>query len=340
MNNLRCCVFSDAHVHNFSEFGEWLECGKTSRANEIIDAIESVYLYARKKEIKYVLFCGDMFHIRGKIPVELFNDIFDMLAFYSERGITTIGIPGNHDYSTKSENSNALESFNEIRKVIILDNEYIDLDEGFRIHGHKAENIDKAIEDVTDNSVLLLHTQITGSLTSSGYVFKDKVDSKLFKKFKTVFVGDVHKYQDIGKNVIVPGSLIQHSFSDVGCKKYFLDVVITNNGIKRVKKINTKRPMFFEISEDDKIENDDHNYYRVIASKRLTKDEIDNIKTKLKNSSIIYDIKHTTNNRRIPSNIKRLNDNKELVKYYIYNVLKPNVNKKKLVKVANKFIKD
>jgi len=341
----RCLVFSDAHCHNYTEYSFWLPDGITSRMKHIYEAIEKVYTYAINNNIRNVLFTGDMFHQRGNISVPVFNKIFGLISKYSDLGILTVMIAGNHDYATKAENEHSLNAFSQIENVIVLKKLKGIKINGMRIIGIPAmENKEILFKKITKSvsnvpTILMLHTQVSGSVTSTGYAFKDGYDiEKHGKKFAAVFIGDIHKYQVMSDNVIIPGSLIQHNFSDSKSKKFFLDVKFSNGKMIACKKIDTDMPMFYEIVIDspeyEKLQENKTDYYRFISKKDMSKNQVDRIRGLWPNSNIVYDIKYqVTGNIPFSSGSK-----KDIVKTYLYDVLDVDIDKKRLNKIAGKFI--
>ena len=284
MNKLRFLVFSDLHAHNYLEFGTWLDSGITTRMDRIIEALKKVCDYAIKKKIKNIFFTGDLFHQRVSLSVAVSNKLFKCINEYAKQDITFVLCPGNHDFISKSESGHSLEKYSKLENIFVLDGIHsLNINE-FRIMGIPATNDKEKLQKrlkklkIVRPAILLLHTHITGSLTSKGYEFKDSFPiSVISKKFSATFVGDIHKFQIFKKNVIIPGALLQHNFSDVKCKKYFLDVSVDKFGIRRIKRINSKMPHFNEIrlssNEFISLAPDDYNYSRFISGKIIQEKE-------------------------------------------------------------------
>jgi DNA repair exonuclease SbcCD nuclease subunit len=84
-------AFADVHAHPHRGYGD---ISSSQRMRHCINAIETVLQYATDHELP-VFFLGDLFHIKGSLPVEALNGIISVFNDYKYLDI--YAIPGNHD---------------------------------------------------------------------------------------------------------------------------------------------------------------------------------------------------------------------------------------------------
>lgn len=78
---------------------------------------------------------------------------------------------------------------------------------------------EETIKKLPKQSIVMSHVLVDGA---SGRIrLSSDISMDIFKKFKLVVLGDVHKYQRMG-NIVYCGNMIQTSYSDVGNKQGFL----------------------------------------------------------------------------------------------------------------------
>lgn len=338
----RAIVFSDLHLKNYTRFAEWNEEGLTTRADDCLSVVDLVFDEAQKRRIKNIFFGGDLFHDRSKIDVSLFNATYEKFNSYRESGISVFFVAGNHDQVSKNEVTNSIQLFDNIENVFVLNGEIIECD-GFDIVGIQAtENKDIlhsiAVGLEVDNpAILLTHSQITNSVTTSGArMFNGLPVNELSKKYVGVVCGDIHQYQVFSNNIIVPGCPLQHNFSDKDSEKYILDVEFCVDKPVKIKKIKTNKPKFFTINSDDALSvEDDFNFYVISCNKVLGIDVVDKIKNNIKNVEFVFDIK--TGEFNGEQGIKGMYDKEKVLSEYI-DGLSIDFDKKEILELSKSFL--
>jgi DNA repair exonuclease SbcCD nuclease subunit len=246
---MQIAVFGDLHAHNFKEFDRKTDRTGSLRLDNIVDTLIYIRDYCVAKQIKYILFGGDMFHVRSRVNTIVYNAIYDTLKTFHGYGLEVIGIAGNHDQHDNSDiPPHSLHAFNDLEGVTIygdLAKHYIPEwetdDRDLLIHcipySKNAQRIKDWIADNTrpelyedENHICLFHAGISGAFVGKGnYPMADAFSPEDFRPdfYKYIIGGHFHKRQLIGGylNFLYTGAPIQHSFSDEGEDKgfYILD---------------------------------------------------------------------------------------------------------------------
>jgi DNA repair exonuclease SbcCD nuclease subunit len=80
-------LFTDLHIHNHKQ--------SLQRLQDCLDVLRWAFQTARDREIKDVLFLGDLFHDRQKIQVMAYHNTFQVFEEYRDLNIYLL--LGNHD---------------------------------------------------------------------------------------------------------------------------------------------------------------------------------------------------------------------------------------------------
>lgn len=235
MSKLLALAYSDIHKHAFQAYAKY----KYDRLQISLDVEE---LIARRAKVSGVpvIFCGDYFHN----PKELDNytiqkSLQHFKQVFEEKDIDLFAISGNHDLSEKNlvdnNSPSYIQAFNvAFNKFHNLDNKTI-LAGNLAIHGipytHDDDHFFNQLKEVNNQivelkaytKILLLHRDIPGAITPSGYQVEDtkgwpnRID-KLWKNFDWVLCGHIHKPMKLSKKCIMLGSPIHQNQGDVGCE--------------------------------------------------------------------------------------------------------------------------
>jgi DNA repair exonuclease SbcCD nuclease subunit len=180
--------------------------------------INNVIAYAKEKDIKHIVFTGDIFNVANP-PQEVQAKFIQTFIKYPD--ITFHFYMGNHDY--QSDSSNALMVMDCLNKYKVLKNIKVYIQPQLKVI--EGRNIcflpwphTKAHKDA---KLVFAHVPVKGSVTDTGRPFKDafKLESKV-----TWVIGDLHKYQK-ENNWIFPGALFQLKSIDDPVR-YMLDITI------------------------------------------------------------------------------------------------------------------
>lgn len=202
----RVLVTADIHMK------AWARYNKTEnfRLEQFIKFAELMRDTCYQRSADTVIIAGDLLDELSPQPI-VYQYLHKFLKILSEAAKVYI-ISGNHDMS-----KNIYDKQNAYYPVLKDSNfgdrvEY--LHDEFRIIGGRRfyfRGWEPALRPFPDTDVLITHAYIGGGVLPSGLKIKD--GDHINGKYKTAFIGDIHKHQTIGQ-VIVPGCPVQNSFSD------------------------------------------------------------------------------------------------------------------------------
>lgn len=257
---MKLICFSDLHAHKFKDFAKIDEVTGNSRLTNILNCLDQIREYAVNNGIRHILFGGDLFHVRGSVDTVTFNATFKKVKSFSDAGLKTLMIVGNHDqYSSETYPEHSLEAFKELPNVVVLDRftphklgdsgEYVfpvpyssDIN---LIKDKIKEYKGKVMSENISKAILLGHIGISGaSVGKSSYVMQDafSLDDLYPDVFKFGVFGHYHKYQKLGNldHYFYTGSPIQHNFNDEGDVNGFV-VVDLDRGTSELVPIDSPR---------------------------------------------------------------------------------------------------
>lgn len=274
---MKFLVFSDLHSHTHREFGAILKNGIHSRLYDCLNTVLEIRDYAKKHDISLVLCGGDVFHTRQHVDTSVLNLTYN--AFYELSKVATILlIAGNHDQYSKDNSVISTEIFRTIPNLHLLENE-IYTHQGYEFVGVPFyDDLNETFARIRKfqgaERVLLAHAEVLSASTTMGFKFEDGLRvGDLTDIFRYVFIGHIHKYQKLCKNVYIPGSPLSHNWGDVNDHKGFLEVDLDKSSVKRVY---SGAPRFIE-TNDPSILND-RDFFRLVVDKPLKTEEIDSLR--------------------------------------------------------------
>lgn len=343
---MKIIFFSDLHAHQFKEFSHVTAGGINSRLQSCLDIVNQVSVYAIENNIDTVVFGGDLFHTRPSVDTLTYNLTINALIKLSA-SVQLYIIPGNHDCYSKDDKHHSLEILKPITNIFILDGSInsIKLSQDTVLHsiGYNdsldviKENIKSSFTNKKEDhtNILLLHTEIQGSVTPTGYKFEEGIKSKwLSKHFDWTFCGHIHRYQKFQKNVFNIGSPLHQDWGDKGDKKGFL---VLDTKAKSLERVYTEYPEFREIEEIDICihKGDKDNFYKIKFEDALDDSSVKELKKDLPYSILDYEVKSTYNKR---SELTLDMGVDKMVEEYIKNY-EGKLNKDELIKVGMGLLK-
>lgn len=259
---LRFAALADIHFDLYTSQANLDSDRLTRRAHDIARAIKDVLEYCLNQSIKHVIIAGDIFEVRDKIPVPLFNLAYESLRQFKLRGINLYIIHGNHDQVTKGGLTHSLIPMQDIAAIfskpgVCNISGYLFYMVPFKEGLGVAKDIEDLIESYSKTAgigpkFLISHVGVKGALynMSGKKSTAPTTESMLRPDFFTgVFLGDYHNHQRLGNNIWYCGAPVQHDFGDVGAKRGFLDV--TYNDELSVEFVELKGfPKFHYIKPD------------------------------------------------------------------------------------------
>jgi len=192
-----------------------------------LDFIDYLVDFSIRNELKYVIIAGDIFEKSSKIKNEAFLPLFRKFQeIKATTNLEIIIVLGNHDVFN-DKNESVVEVFSPFGKVIqdfetiTIDGKTIDL---------LAYTKDETKLPKNDHDYLITHLGIVSFAFDNGYECDEKLffSPELFKNYKKVFSGHLHRFQH-KKNIVYQGSPYQTSTEEEGQKKGFI-VFDTDDG--------------------------------------------------------------------------------------------------------------
>lgn len=274
---LRLAAFADLHGHIYKEFDTKADgLTNSSRLNNIVESLRYIRDWCIDNDVKYVLFAGDLFHVRAKVDTVVFNAIYNMIETFHMHGLEIIMIAGNHDqYDNSDIPENSLHAFKKLEGVHVYDTVDSHLIKHYEDCGSDNEpdqflsgeveivcapysknaqlvkDYIAGVEKKDIPQILLFHLGIAGAFVGSGnYPMADafKVDDLRPDLFKYIIGGHFHKRQFLGghPHAFYCGAPIQHSFGDEGEDKGFY--VVDTNKRYDVEFVPIPNPKFLTFS--------------------------------------------------------------------------------------------
>jgi len=203
---------SDIHIRNTEE-----------HVKIYIHVFENLYEYLRgsKSDNSLIVITGDILHNKDRLTTTcetLCIDFFEKLSSL----MTTIIIPGNHDFNEK--NNTKEDSLSTILYKRDFNNlYYLKLSGVYRFNnilfGVSSLIDNKMIKavDITDSGIkiALYHGAVANSKNSKGFEFSKKAINN-FDNYDLVLLGDIHYHQYLNDNktIAYASSLISQNFSE------------------------------------------------------------------------------------------------------------------------------
>lgn len=264
-------VFSDLHMYNNFSRSYMLETGMTLWVQNQMKVVDQIKEYGISNKIHMMIFNGDLFEERSRIPQDLYNLTWDKFNELSKH-FTIIMNTGNHD-KTKITN-NSLRPFSSIATIATEPIDFTSEDTIIRIIPYGMVNDESLkVPDTKHNKILFTHEDING-LTYGHNDCKSQAPLKkeLFKDWGLVVNGHIHTPQKMG-NIYNIGSCMKHEFGDESDRGF---IHINNLNIKTIK---TESPDFIKIEGlstriKNEILKDDYNFYRIDISPSELSDTI------------------------------------------------------------------
>lgn len=223
---MQILFFTDIHIHSHKQ--------SLQRLQDCLDVLKWTLQTARERNIKDVLFLGDLFHDRQKIQVIAYHNTFKIFNEYKDLNIKLL--LGNHDlwFYDKWDISSvmplsALSNIEVIAEPTTLKVADINID--FLPFTHNPIEVLKYFK--TKSKVLCGHVALDDAILNSLYSTmsevsieneKDvvKVDKEIFREWKKVFLGHYHCAQKLNDIVEYVGSPLQLNFNEAAQKKHIM----------------------------------------------------------------------------------------------------------------------
>lgn len=298
-------AFSDLHMHKYTQFSDPIE-GINGRLWQSVKFLRHISGVANNYQVP-LLFSGDWFETQANLENQVGSVALNTYKKYIQnRGIPTIAISGNHDFSQRNgkdtKSPSHLAKFNVFDKFSLLDNlscvitpgdklfvqgvPYMDNDSDTLIAiKEKRKGINLAPNGAI--KILLLHQDFPGAKTPAGFECKeykalDRNLNKLFKPWDFVLCGHIHKPQKLAKNTWMLGSPIHQISSDEGTEMGYWRL-FSDKTIDFIS-LNGKFPVFRTIKHNETPYNTKDYFIRLpaddLVEKKIKKDKFNLINSR------------------------------------------------------------
>lgn len=188
-----------------------------------LDCLKQIQQIAIDKNVDRIVCLGDWLNDKSLIRSEVFRQSFYFLKSSPSQWIILVG---NHDYESTFDNKHhTLELFSELHNVYIVDR-YLHFQD-LNVHATPFfRNIDDLVcilNKIPPRSIVLGHQSINGFSYSSGFLDRSRLTKAHYKRFKKVYLGDIHQPQ-VQDNITYVGSPFTQNFGESGEKKRILIV--------------------------------------------------------------------------------------------------------------------
>ena len=248
---------SDIHIRNTEEHIHIY----THVFNNLYNYLDSV-----KSERSLIVITGDILHNKDRLTTTcetLCIDFFEKLSSM----MTTVIIPGNHDFNEKSNNmEDSLSTILYKREFKNL--HYLKLSGVYRFNNilfgvsslidNKTINASEILEDGL--KICLYHGSVANSKNSKGFEFS-KSSMTNFEGYDLVLLGDIHYFQYLNeeKTMAYASSLISQNFSET-------DI---NHGVL-IWDLSTKKSVYKPIHNDYRYDEIDIKKNKIIYKNKIT----------------------------------------------------------------------
>ena len=222
----RWLLTADLQLHNFPEFASLNKNGYNTR---LVGLLEGITGLLRTHSPDAIVIAGDIWNNKAALETDLLDLTHSYFQYWKNELVPEIILLlGNHDTAFLSGSIHSLRQFETYCGVITEATVY----KGVAFSPWRAEQAaieaDLAALAKEHASVLIGHWTVKGAATSS-FLAEGGIDPYLpaLQTFKLVLLGDVHKSQRLGTNILYLGSPMQQNFGEEGETKsvWMLDTV-------------------------------------------------------------------------------------------------------------------
>jgi len=258
-------VFSDFHAHNFKYGATRTTIPDmlglyNSRLADSAAVLDEILAYAKVKDIKHVVFCGDLFHRRASVPTDVRYVVIDRLHKFVDEDIHLHMLPGNHDMGDRQGHVHSLIGLGELSDYIHVYDRlaesqevedanfvFVPYKESLSEAKNALEAAGKLAEMSAKPSILFAHLGMQGAKVGSDYVLVHDSDVRVEdvpnRKFAACFFGHFHEHQQLFANGWYVGATHQHNWGDAYGSRGYLHVTMKGNKVD-FQQLQTMAPEF------------------------------------------------------------------------------------------------
>lgn len=285
---MRILITSDVHF------------GVPNKLHHSIWAAKVIREYAAKNNIGVVLVLGDLFHDRNSLNIQVLSDAYDFFDELDQNyDQEWVAFPGNHDMFLK--NSWKVNSVRPLNRLITIVEDIKMLNIGgakfwvvpFVHYENAFMQAVRAIEaKASPDDILLTHIGVTGASLNECFLLKHwSLIDFANTKFKRIYSGHFHCYQQVGEKTWYPGSPIPFRFDEGLVEHGFLEY---DTGTNEHKFVNTfeqgklllpdlQRPPDYITCVDTSVDKMDvaGNHVRLVQSRDYSTNEMNSLRASI-----------------------------------------------------------
>ena len=281
---MKYIVISDVHFHKFNDFSKSTGRVNNTRFENQLEAVEDVLEIARDEQ-RVVLFAGDLFHQRGRVDTQVFNEAFYLFLEYDD--VKVVAIEGNHDNVDNSVNSvSSLEPFKVLPNFTLIETyDKVSIGDDTLVGLSYGEEYSELKEYVKENTatILMAHLGVEGSYGAG----MSKLDGPFSTgdlmvpdNYDIGLLGHYHRRQEVSSNTYYVGNPVAQNFSDSEQQKGYMTFETKDGSVikESISFTALNYPMFIKIDDTniekygDNIEElSKNNFVRVVLNEDVFK---------------------------------------------------------------------
>jgi DNA repair exonuclease SbcCD nuclease subunit len=238
---MKIAITADLQAHDYPGYSTPGLDGVPSRLRDICNCIDWMVEEARREKCEMFVINGDLFESREQISISVIDTVCRTLHAAQQRlGYDPILIPGNHDSLLRSSRLNSLQMFRGYAKVFENPTAYRGF--GFVPWNDDPKEIAAGVDYVLAQGaeVLFAHYLVEGAVNKAAET--GALDVLQPKRFRQIFLGDVHDPVQITPRCRYVGSPLQLKYSDAGKHRGFVIYDAVKDKVKYIE--NPVSPRF------------------------------------------------------------------------------------------------
>lgn len=242
---MKTLIASDLQFAEQPLLSRRLETGITSRLADQVACFDWILSVARQQRCTRLIVLGDIFDSRTSIPIAVIDQVGRCFAKAAEQFDEVFVLVGNHDSALRHPGVNSLQAMRGLATVVETPRVYgelafvpwIESQDDFRAAVGKVSRVRAA-------RYLFSHVLIDGAVRKeTGRALADLRP----KRWRGVFLGDVHEPVNLGHGVQYVGAPMEHHYGDARGTRGVLVLDTVSN--EQVYISNESSPRFHVVKE-------------------------------------------------------------------------------------------
>lgn len=190
---------------------------KTGNEQEVLKSVQHLVKFCVEKNIKDVVFAGDLFDSRSFQRQEVLKTADAILNLFYINDLTLTMFPGNHDKTIYASYDSFLDIYR-YHPNVYLYNDVTNIEIGgvkiTLLPFFSNDMLVPKIEEHEGGDILISHFEMNGS-SNLGHVIDDSpINRGMLKKWKKTYLGHFHNTMEITKDIVHLPSLRQNNFGE------------------------------------------------------------------------------------------------------------------------------